>query len=337
MHPVIYAADIGSVTAGNFGWARLDVQRDSVRVEHDGGTEIADLVEAVAHDLASRRGVALGFECPLFVPVPTDAFQLGKARPGEGNRPWSGGPGTGALATGLVETAWILDAIRRRCPAVFAYLDWDKFAAAGVGLFLWEAFVTGAAKASTHTDDALIAASTFRDALPSPAAANAVTAERPMSLLGAAMLWSGWATDVQTLHTPCLVIKASPPDFADHEPLAIDVAEGIRRSKSAHGGSLRDRLSARAEQIPAGSWTSYGDIAGMIGSAALPVGTCLAKWPIPNAHRILNAKGSVAAGFAFPDGRTDDPAEMLEAEGIRFTNGRADPRQRWQPDTGGAE
>jgi hypothetical protein len=50
VHPVIYAADIGSITAENFDWARLDVQQDSLRVERDGGAEIADLVEAVVPD-----------------------------------------------------------------------------------------------------------------------------------------------------------------------------------------------------------------------------------------------------------------------------------------------
>jgi hypothetical protein len=250
VNPVIYAADIGSVSAGNFGWARLDAQHGSVQVEHDGGTEIAELVEAVAHDLDRRRGVALGFECPLFVPVPAEARQLGKARSRERDRPWSGGSGTGALATGLVQTSWVVDEIRQRCSTALAYLDWDKFAAAGVGLFLWEAFVTGAAKAATHTDDALIAASTFRDALPSPAAANAVAAERPMSLLGAAMLWSGWATALETLHTPCLVIKPSPPSPANHDSLTAGVAERETRSRSAPGGKVRERLSAKAEQIP---------------------------------------------------------------------------------------
>jgi hypothetical protein len=52
-----------------------------------------------------------------------------------------------------------------------------------------------------------------------------------------------------------------------------------------------------------------------------------------NAHRILEAKGKVAEGFAFRDGRTDDPVELLKSEGIRFVNGRADPRQRWQPES----
>jgi hypothetical protein len=70
----------------------------------------------------------------------------------------------------------------------------------------------------------------------------------------------------------------------------------------------------------------------MIGFHARVVARCLGTWPIPNAHRILNVDGEVAAGFAFRDGRTEDPVELLKAEGIRFTNGRADPRQRWHPE-----
>jgi hypothetical protein len=42
----------------------LDSEQGSAPVERDGGTEIAELVQAVAHDLdTGARGVALGFEC----------------------------------------------------------------------------------------------------------------------------------------------------------------------------------------------------------------------------------------------------------------------------------
>jgi hypothetical protein len=144
VHPVIYAADIGSITSGNFGWARLDPEENSTQVERNDGTEIAELVDAVAYDLdVEQRSVTLGFECPLFVPVPEDPLLLGAARPGEGNRPFSGGPGTAALVTGLVQTAWILRSLRRRYPEAVAFLDWDEFTRAGRGVFLWEAFVTG--------------------------------------------------------------------------------------------------------------------------------------------------------------------------------------------------
>jgi hypothetical protein len=124
MEPVIYAADIGSIASRNFGWVRLDSEHDSDSVDYGGGTEIEELVDAVAHDLGvGRRGIALGFECPLFVPVPRDANQLGKARRGDGNRSWSAGPGTGALATGLVQTAWILRKLRQQCAVTSVYLD----------------------------------------------------------------------------------------------------------------------------------------------------------------------------------------------------------------------
>jgi hypothetical protein len=75
---VVYCADIGSVVRGRFGWARSEEQGE-VR-SHRGGTEIVDLVEAVAADLGDGRAVALGFECPLFVPVPEQPLRLGCCR-----------------------------------------------------------------------------------------------------------------------------------------------------------------------------------------------------------------------------------------------------------------
>ena len=207
---VIYCADIGSVPNRKFGWARDEA--DDVAIErHPGGTDIGDLVSAVVADLGSGRTVALGFECPLYVPVPEQPLKLGTARPGEGNRSWSAGAGAGALATGVVEVAWILAEVRRNAAGARVHLGWHAFAAASSGLFLWEAFVTGRAKAATHIDDAAVAVAAFRDALPDPSAANAVSAERPLSLLGTALLWSGWSNDAEVLHVPCLVIKAALP------------------------------------------------------------------------------------------------------------------------------
>jgi hypothetical protein len=47
--------------------------------------------------------------------------------------------------------------------------------------------------------------------------ANAVTADRPFSLLGAALLWSGTTDDLDRLREPCLVIKARPPTRVEPE------------------------------------------------------------------------------------------------------------------------
>lgn len=82
-----------------------------------------ELVDAVAGDLIAGEAVALGFECPLFVPVPATPLQLGAARLGEGNRPWSAGAGASSLATGLAQVSWILAELRQRVPDCPVFLD----------------------------------------------------------------------------------------------------------------------------------------------------------------------------------------------------------------------
>ncbi|MEU8241365.1 DUF262 domain-containing protein [Actinoplanes missouriensis] len=81
--------------------------------------------------------------------------------------------------------------------------------------------------------------------------------------------------------------------------------------------------------MPAGSWTTYGDLAALIGTAPQPVGNRLRAHPVPHAHRVLQAEGTVSGGFRWPDGRTDDPVVVLTAEGVKFNeHGVADPAQR---------
>jgi hypothetical protein len=203
---VVFCADVGSVKAGNFGWARTDPDAPSI-AQYDTSSP-ADLGEAVAHELLARGRVALGFECPLFVPVPAVDTALGAARSGEGNRAWSAGAGTGALATGLVQAAWVLRAIRARCPTHELHLTWPEFCASERALLLWEAFVSANAKGTTHVDDAAIAVAAFSAALPDPTTASTITAERPLSLAGAVALWSGWCGDPMALHQTPLVIRA---------------------------------------------------------------------------------------------------------------------------------
>ncbi|MDA8371797.1 MAG: DUF262 domain-containing protein [Nocardiopsaceae bacterium] len=89
---------------------------------------------------------------------------------------------------------------------------------------------------------------------------------------------------------------------------------------------LREAMAA----LPTGSWTTYGDIAELIGSGPQAVGNHIASRPdVANPHRALNSKGRVAPNFRWPDGRTDDPRELLKAEGVVFDDkDRADPAQR---------
>jgi len=201
-HLLTVCADIGSVAAGNFGWWSSD---------GDSGLEPSTLAASVAAALNSDRPVALGFECPLFVPLADSELQLTRARPGEGSRAWSAGAGCGALATGLVQVAWVLRAIRASLNSPrTAYLDWESFNEAQSGLFLWEAFVSGKAKSSTHVADARAAGETFIQSLPSPPSVNAVACSTPVySLVGAAMLRTGWSQSPAVLAEACLVIKVT--------------------------------------------------------------------------------------------------------------------------------
>lgn len=135
------------------------------------------------------------------------AGRLTSARQGEGSRAWCAGAGAGALATGLSQTVWILRAIRATVPeGIPAFLDWSRFSAAGRGLLIWEAFVTGGIE-RTHVGDAESAVHEFIRALPNPQAANAVTADTVYSLGGAVLLRTGWSTDLGLLEQRCLVLK----------------------------------------------------------------------------------------------------------------------------------
>jgi hypothetical protein len=204
----VYCADIGSVSAGNFGWAR-DCGPGGVAEVRRGGEEIVDLSLAVATDLRNGLPIALGFECPLWVPIPADHLELGHKRPGEGDRPWSAGAGAAVLVTGLAQVTWILREITKLASGMPRFfLSWQEFRAAGSGIFLWEAFVTKDAKAGSHADDAAAAVSYFVAALPDPTVLDLGAETEVYSLLGAALLRVGWSDDPGLLGRPCLVLRA---------------------------------------------------------------------------------------------------------------------------------
>jgi alkylated DNA nucleotide flippase Atl1 len=91
-----------------------------------------------------------------------------------------------------------------------------------------------------------------------------------------------------------------------------------------------DVMNQALAELPAGSWTTYGDVAALIGSHPVPVGVRLATYPAPHAHRVMQVDGTVSPGFKWLDrDRTDDPRDVLRAEGVHFDQyGRADSAQR---------
>jgi alkylated DNA nucleotide flippase Atl1 len=88
-------------------------------------------------------------------------------------------------------------------------------------------------------------------------------------------------------------------------------------------------LKRACAALPSGVWTTYGDLAELIGSHPVPVGSYLANQPVPNAYRVLTSAGTISSGFRWPDPeRSDDPLELLAADGIPIHDGHADPAHR---------
>jgi len=113
-----------------------------------------------------------------------------------------------------------------------------------------------------------------------------------------------------------------------------DRVVGIWPGPAADGGGDPDGrdwslLRKACAALPPGTWTTYGDLAELIGSHPVPVGVHLAHHPVPNAWRVLMSDGAISPNFRWEaSGRTDAPEEVLASEGIVFTDGRADPAQR---------
>ena len=204
----VFCADIGSLARGNFAWAR---RTPGQGIEPHVPDDIGGLADAVSERVGDGQPVALGFEAPLFVPVPKDSALVGKARPCDaGAPPWSGTPGATVMAQALAQVPWLLRRIKASAPGAQVHLNWESFSAAQSGLLLWEAFVSGAAKAGSHEGDALAAIAAFCSQLPVVGDAIAHDTPHPFSLVAAAALWAGFDVNPVDLRAPCVLVKAQP-------------------------------------------------------------------------------------------------------------------------------
>ena len=164
---------------------------------------------AVAAELQRGRPAALGFEMPLFIPVPEPTEELGKARPCDSGAPsWNSPVGSNVLTAGLPQVAWMLARLREAAPDQPAFTRWEAFRAERRGLLLWEAFVTKNAKGESHEEDAAIGIKAFCDQLPCPGDADADDTERPLAPVAAAALWAGWDLPLGALNQACVLVRA---------------------------------------------------------------------------------------------------------------------------------
>lgn len=205
MERVVYACDIGSIRAGTFAWAR-----SIGSAPPNASANIDMLVERLSDDAEAGMNIALGFESPLYMPVPELSKDLSRGRSGEGNRSMFAPAGAAVATLGVHEAAWILRALHSSASSLLSYtLDWQAWPARDKTqtLLLWEAFVSGPAHSDTHERDAATAALSFIENEANLDAGNAVSADHPLNMVHAAAVWSGWATDIDRLKSRCLVIK----------------------------------------------------------------------------------------------------------------------------------
>lgn len=95
----------------------------------------------------------------------------------------------------------------------------------------------------------------------------------------------------------------------------------------------RNKILRAARAIPAGRWASYGDV-GIAASGTRNAARAVARSAARNAAfptpwRVINGDGTIPGGWRSSDGQGPEKCRaLLEAEGVGFEDGKADPSRR---------
>lgn len=215
---VVACLDVGSPLRDNVGWAVLHGGRSTY------GRQLPKFTDQLVSHLKNGRSMALGFECPLYIPKRDDPMRMTRARLGERGVNWCGTPGGSVLATGLVQVNWVLRHLAQGVSNLTSSTRWMEFRDKSVRLFIWEAFITqgeGAVmrdgvphtrQASGHERDAVCGAMAFSArASEQPELVSDLDQEPAISLIGMQLLNTGLATDLNLLSETCIVLKVRKP------------------------------------------------------------------------------------------------------------------------------
>lgn len=127
----------------------------------------------------------------------------------------------------------------------------------------------------------------------------------------------GWHQNKE--HWNTIILDGTIPDE--------DIKRMIAESYDIITDSPTKRIYEAVKKIPRGKVATYGQVAALAGDRkmARAVGNALHRNPDPNTipcYRVVNAKGELAGAFAF--GGAMSQQQLLEADGIKVTDGRVD-------------
>ncbi len=106
-----------------------------------------------------------------------------------------------------------------------------------------------------------------------------------------------------------------------------EIKRMIAESYDLVADSATKRIYEAVKRIPKGCVATYGQVAAMAGNERMSraVGNALHRNPTPGivpCHRVVDAKGRLAGGFAF--GGMEAQASLLAREGVEVVDGKVD-------------
>ena len=127
----------------------------------------------------------------------------------------------------------------------------------------------------------------------------------------------GWHQNKENWNT--IILDGSVP--------TDEIKRMIAESYDLVADSATKRIYEAVKRIPKGCVATYGQVATMAGNERMSraVGNALHKNPTPGivpCHRVVDARGRLAGGFAF--GGMEAQAAFLTAEGVEVVDGKVD-------------